>query len=176
MTPRIHICNQQFNTGFCMSERFDNNANHKIIKAVFICKLCVHWWLIVWLVLKISSDRMNQLSVPFLHKVHTRLPQPHTNSPKDQKQKVSSKHRSVHPPRRNSHIYPHKRGFSPLTFYWPSTGAKRWATCMQFPPQPLFTLIHNSHSCGHKTSIPFSWLWLATFLATHLYTQTTSLP
>ena len=74
------------------------------------------------------------------------------------------------------YIYPHKWGLSPLTFYWPSTRAKRRATCMQFPPQPLFTIIHNSHSCGHKTSTHFLWLWLATFLATHLYTQTISLP
>ena len=48
---------------------------------------------------------MNQLSDPFLHEVHTRLPQPHINALKDQKQTISSKHRSVHPTSRNTPLH-----------------------------------------------------------------------
>jgi len=48
---------------------------------------------------------MNQFSVCFLREVHTRFPQPHTNALKDQEQKISSKHRSVHPPSRKSPLH-----------------------------------------------------------------------
>lgn len=41
MTPGIYAYNPQFNSAFCMSEWSDNNPNHKRIKAVVICKLCV---------------------------------------------------------------------------------------------------------------------------------------
>jgi hypothetical protein len=175
MTPHIHICNQQFNTVFCMSERFDNNPNYKIIKAVVTCKLCVPWWLIVWMVFKnAQTEWMNFL---FLSKCtqgfHNLIPIPLMIK---SRRSPPSTGQFTLPAETLPYTYPHKWGLSPLTFYWPSTGAKRRATCMQFPPQPLFALIHNSRSCGHKTPIPFLWLWLATFFATHLFTQTTSLP
>ena len=182
MTPCIHTCNQQCNNGFCMSEWFDNNPNHKRIKAV-IRKICVPWWSIVWMVFKKCSDSMNQLSVPFLHEVHTSLPHPHIRALKDQKKTVSSKHRSVHPQSRNTPLYiPSQMGLVTshflLAIYWNQKRGKIYAISNPLPPSLLLftflTLVVIKHQLLFP--VPFLWLWLATFLEIRLYTQTISWP
>lgn len=160
-----------------MSERFGNNPNHKIIKQFLYANFVyLDNWLSKWYLKGAQTEWINFLFLSFMkctQGFHNLKPMPLRIK---SRQCPPSTGQFTLPAETLPYIYPHKWGLSPLTFYWPSTGAKRRATYMQFPPQTLFTLIHNSHSCGHKTSVLFLWLWLATFLTTNLYSQTTSLP